>query len=337
MQENKRAKLAARTTAATLRPLTRVIPSNKFGVLATRAIIASSLAAFGPTLPGTGIRAIDVRIGTGRIRGEWICSARTVRKGAVILYLHGSAYVACSPKTHRGLTSRLSADTQLPVFVCRYRRAPRHCFPTAANDALAAYKWLLSQGYEKVIVVGDSAGGHMAVDLALGLARAGEPGPKALVLFSPLYDLTFALSEAQERIRRDPMVSAKQARQLVEHYTRGVDPAHERLSLSVRNAPPLPPMLIQAGGAEMLSADARQLARDAAAAGGSCVLEIWPHQMHVFQALPVLIPEARPALRVAANFIDNILCPDHSVGTNAAAANDVPASEVLTKKREMAS
>jgi len=297
-------------TAATLRPLTTVIPLNRAGVVLSRMIVAGGLAAFSPRLAGTGIELVDERNAAGeRVRGEWVRGPGAVRDDAVILYIHGSGYVICSPRTHRGLTSRLSAYTGLPVFSCDYRLAPRHRFPSAADDVSAAFRWLLAQGYaaEKIIIAGDSAGGHLAVDLTLELGREGHPTPGALVLFSPLYDTTFALAAAQERLRRDPMISAQQARKLLNLYTDGVDPVHRRLALATADAKDLPPMLIQAGGAEMLSADARRLAADVVATGGRCELEIWPDQMHVFQALQALIPEAKPALRRAAAFISEQL------------------------------
>jgi monoterpene epsilon-lactone hydrolase len=63
------------------------------------------------------------------------------------------------------------------------------------------------------------------------------------------------------------------------------------------------PSTWQAGGAEMLVADARRLAKDVIAAGGDCELQVWPDQVHVFQALPKLAPEARPAMRRVAAFV----------------------------------
>jgi acetyl esterase/lipase len=69
-------------------------------------------------------------------------------------------------------------------------------------------------------------------------------------------------------------------------------------------------MLVQAGGAEMLSADARHLHTMVRTAGGDCTLEIWPGQVHVFQALPRLAPEADAALGRAADF----LCAAFAVG-----------------------
>jgi epsilon-lactone hydrolase len=86
-------------------------------------------------------------------------------------------------------------------------------------------------------------------------------------------------------------------------YCAGTDLAHPRLNLDVAGGRRMPPTLIQAGGAEMLVADARRLAADVTAAGGDCELQVWPDQVHVFQALPRLTPEAAPAMRRVAAFV----------------------------------
>jgi acetyl esterase/lipase len=126
-------------------------------------------------------------------------------------------------------------------------------------------------------------------------------------LFSPLIDLTFGLAAARERSCPDPTMRAVHAARLVALYSSGIDPAHHRLSLDVAGGPALPPTLIQAGGAEMLVADARRLAADISAAGGSCLLQVWPDQVHVFQALPRLSPEAAKAMAHVARFIETSL------------------------------
>ena len=94
---------------------------------------------------------------------------------------------------------------------------------------------------------------------------------------------------------------------LLELYCAGIDSSHPRLKLDVAAGRTLPPTLIQAGGAEMLAADAIALADDIRTAGGELRAAVWPDQVHVFQALPRLTPEARPAMRHIAGFIAHAL------------------------------
>jgi acetyl esterase/lipase len=305
-----RSRLAAEATARTLRPLTAVIPANRRGVRFARRLVAGSLAVFGPPLRGSRVVRVAPPLGPGPTpRGEWVRGPGAEREDGVVLYVHGSAYTICSARTHRGITTRLSAKTGLPVFACDYRLAPGHRFPAAADDVRAAYEWLIGEGHDpaRIVLAGDSAGGHLAVDLALELIREDRTPPAALVAFSPVLDLSMSLAAARERMRPDPMISAARAARLLDLYVDGHDHTVPRLSFSFDGADRFPPVLVQAGGREMLAADAIELARGLESAGASCRLEVWPGQMHVFQALPRVVPEADRALDTAAEFIDDQL------------------------------
>jgi epsilon-lactone hydrolase len=304
-----RSRAAALVSALTLRQISAVLPAEQaWGLWLSRQIVARIMDAFGPSLAGTSVEPIDTVQPDGhRIVGEWVRAHGVPPRRGAIYFVHGSGYALCSPRTHRRLTAWLSRLTGLPVFAVDYRLAPRHRFPTAADDVRAGWDWLTRQvAADHIVIAGDSAGGHLAVDLLLQ-PDVAVSRPAALVLFSPLIDLTFALAAAREELRRDPAIRAVDAARLVALYSGSVDPAHQRLTLDVAGGPPLPPTLIQAGGAEMLVADARHLAADIRAGGGSCLLQVWPDQVHVFQALPRLSPEAARAMAHVARFIDTSL------------------------------
>ena len=310
-----RSRGAAAVSTYTLRPISGLIPPERaWGIWLSRQIIARVMGTFGPPLSGTRVEQVDTMLpDRRRVKGEWVYGPRTptseTRRSSTsagaIYYVHGSGYAVCSPKTHRRLTSWLSSLTGLPVFSIDYRLAPRHRFPAAADDVRAGWDWLIKicgVPTKQIVVAGDSAGGHLIVDMLLQPEVAASP-PAASVLFSPLYDITFGLCLAREQVRPDPAARAADAVRLVSLYHAGVDPSHHRLRLNVAGGPALPPTLIQAGGAEMLQEDARQLATDIRAAGGRCELQVWPHQVHVFQALPRMTPEAAKAMAYVARFI----------------------------------
>ncbi|WP_299570161.1 alpha/beta hydrolase [uncultured Williamsia sp.] len=309
MSPSQRSRWLAATTALWLRPLAEVIPATRGGVLLARGVVATAMRIGGGLPAGTHVDRVDTTGPDGaRVRGEWVRAAATSDARPVILYVHGSAFSICSPATHRSLVARLSRETGLPAFTVDYRLAPEHRHPAASDDVAAAYRWLLALGYtpDDIVLAGDSAGGHLILELLSDNARAGRTQPSAVVMMSPLIDLTLGLAQQRERVRRDPMISAAAARALVDHYIRDVrdDP---RLVLDVDPAHPLPPTLIQAGGAEMLCADAEHAAEMIRRAGGPCRLSVWPGQMHVFQAFPRLVPEANRALAEAAHFITRVL------------------------------
>ncbi|MFI6867777.1 alpha/beta hydrolase [Nocardia sp. NPDC050406] len=304
-QASRQARLAATASVIGLRRINGLLPRNSVGIQAGRGLIAGVMAAFGPTLPGT--RVTPVR--SGAVRGEWVRAAGVAQGERAIYYIHGSGYVVCSARTHRGLASRLSKLTGLPVFLIDYRLAPEHRFPAAAEDVEAGYRWLLDNGYraENLVVGGDSAGGHLALDLLLQNATRGIAQPAGVFMFSPLMDLTLTLAQRRDRALPDPMAPARTGRRLIELYTEGQQPDSPRLRLTIASGTVLPPLLVQASEGEMLADDARHLHDMAVAAGGRCELELWPGRIHVFQALPLLVPEAVPALRRTREFIATAL------------------------------
>lgn len=305
-----RSRAAAALSSLTLRQISAVLPADRaWGLWLSRQIVARVMDAFGPSLSRTRVEGVDARLTDGRhVVGEWVRGLGVEAADTAVYFLHGSGYALCSPRTHRRLTSWLSSLTGLPVFCVDYRLAPEHPFPAAAEDVHAGWDWLQAQGFspERVVIAGDSAGGHLAVDLLLQPEIAARP-PAGLVLFSPLLDLTFSLARAREQLRPDPAIRSADAIRLVRLYCGGTDPAHPRLALDVANGPTMPRTLIQAGGSEMLAADAHQMTADIRAAGGECELQVWPDQVHVFQALPRLSPEAASAMRHAATFIAELL------------------------------
>ncbi|MDL9946925.1 alpha/beta hydrolase [Gordonia sp. ABSL11-1] len=303
MTQNSRAsRRAAWLARRTLRPFAEILPAGPLQIHTSRALVAAGMLIGCP--PPHHVR-ID-KLGTGTFRGEWVYPPETSESRQVILYVHGSGYAICSARTHRGIVARLAHLTGMPAFTVDYRLAPEHPFPAAADDVEAAYAWLQDIGYRagNITLVGDSAGGHLILDLLAENVRRSRPQPRSVVMMSPLVDLTLELARRREReVAPDPLISARAARRLVRHYTADHPDDLPRLKLTLDRADDLPRTLIQAGGAEMLVADAEEARRMLVDAGADCTLEIWPGQLHVFQALPALIPEAIPALRTVAAFI----------------------------------
>ena len=102
-----------------------------------------------------------------------------------MLQLHGGGYLGRIRHAYRDfavLYSKLTKDRA--VLSVDYRVAPEDPYPAALEDALASYQWLRERGLkgEQIIVVGDSAGGGLALALAMYLRDQGEELPKKLVL-----------------------------------------------------------------------------------------------------------------------------------------------------------
>ncbi len=139
------------------------------------------------------------------IQGRWTRNADAARR--VILYLHGGAFILRLPNTHTAFAAQFCAELGASAFLPWYRLAPEHPFPAAPEDCFAAYRLLLDAGYRPndIVLMGDSAGGNLALSSLHLIRRAGLPCPAAAVAFSPITD--FAEISATWRLNRwrDPM------------------------------------------------------------------------------------------------------------------------------------
>lgn len=299
--------LVAATARGVLRPLTQVIPADEHGLAVMDRVLRGALVVSRPRRENS-VEKVDTPFAGQRVRGDWVKAPNVASDAPPILYIHGGAFSMCSPETHRGLIGELSAAARRPVFAVRYRLAPRYPYPAAADDALTAYRWLTKEGMATtssgtVALAGDSAGGQLAAATALGAREHRLPIPDAMLLMSPVLDLTCRLAKDRDLRRRDPFASATSASRTLGLYLAGADPADPRVSVLAANLTDMPPTLIQVGGREMLLDDSRVFAGRLRAAGVSSRLQVFRGQIHVFQAMFRLLPEAREALRLSGEFL----------------------------------
>jgi acetyl esterase/lipase len=250
-----------------------------------------------PVVPGVRVKRVSTSV-----QGEWVWAPEANDAAGVVLVLHGSGYLICSSRTHRGFASHLSEYSGMPTFAIDYRLAPEHPFPAAEDDAFAAYRWLLTQGHDpaKVVVAGDSAGGHLAVALALRLRAEGLPAPAALVLFGPLIDPSYRACISDPRVRRQPL-DPRTARRAVALYVGDHDAQDPRLCLLNADLSDLPPIQIHYGSREVMRADAEAFAAQVVDSRGRCDEQMWPGLMHGYWLWPR--DGGLTSLRVAGHFI----------------------------------
>ena len=255
----------------------------------------------------------------GGVTGEWL---RPTGGGAAgtLLYLHGGGYFACSPQTHRPITSGF-ARRGLNVFAPDYRLAPEHPFPAAINDATAAYRGLLARGVpaHSIVVGGDSAGGGLALAMLLSLRDAGDQLPAAAILFSPWTDLAGTGASLTANHSRDAMFPGKGMDRAAAPYLNGTDPYHPLASPLYADLGGLPRLLVHVGTYEILLDDSQRLVEKAKAAGTPATLQSWPVVPHVWQLFRM--PEAEQSIDLAATFLHAALSGPEFCETSALTAD----------------
>jgi acetyl esterase/lipase len=236
----------------------------------------------------------------GGVRTETLTPANADEKGAV-LYIHGGAFLAGSPVTHRALTWRLADALGVPVYAVDYRLAPEHRFPAALDDIVAAYRALLERGVSKIWVGGDSAGGNLTLTLTLKLKALGLPLPAALVCLSPVTDLAGEFESHRANAKSDAMFDARLLPLVAPIYC--ADAADPLVSPLRGDVSGFPPTLIQCSAIELLRDDGVKMAEKLSNAGVTVELDVWPGVYHVWQLSADILPEARRAIEKIVAFL----------------------------------
>jgi epsilon-lactone hydrolase len=252
-------------------------------------------------LPPQLTRDLDL---LGGVPTEWTRAPRPHR--GVILYCHGGGYALGSPKVYRGLAARLATSTGCDVAAIDYRLAPEHPYPAAPDDAISAYRDLLSRAIDprSIVIAGDSAGGNLALVTLLRARDSGLMLPCAAVLLSPWTDLTGSGASMRANVKRDPMLPAHRIDEAARLYARHADLAHPDISPLFADLTGLPPLAIHVGTTEVLLDDSQRLAERARQHGVDVELSIWHRMPHVFPMFADFIPEGRRALSDIGAFVD---------------------------------
>jgi acetyl esterase/lipase len=261
-------------------------------------------------------RPVDVN----GVPGEWVLApgADTSRR---VLYLHGGAFIAGSPNSHRTITSRYSEEIGAAVLAVDYRLMPEHRRQAGIEDCRTAYLWILENGPDgpsapqRLYVSGDSAGGNLSLALSNWIRDEGLRRPDGVIALSPLTDASNTSPSMRSNVYTDTMLGPlfgsllKIPRPLLnwfyllENRVRSVNPAVSPVRADLSN---LPPTLIQASEAEMLLDDGRRYVNKARAAGSPAFLQTWPGLLHVWQIFNPEVPEAMEAFGKIREFVADV-------------------------------
>jgi epsilon-lactone hydrolase len=259
--------------------------------------------------PGAGTEVVPVD--AGGVPGEFITTPAS-RPDRDVLFLHGGGYVTGSGALYRHFTWRIAMAARARVLAIDYRLAPEYPFPAALDDALAAYHWLVAGRAvpRRTAVMGDSAGGGLALALLLRLRDDGLELPAAAIALSPWTDLALTGASFSFNEKADPMLSTADARLFADCYLAGADPRNPYASPLYGDPAGLPPTLIHVGSDEILRDDAVRMAAILRAAGCRAEIEVWPRMPHVWHLFAPALPEARQAIANIGAFADQLLPAD---------------------------
>ncbi|MFM7028780.1 MAG: alpha/beta hydrolase [Chakrabartia sp.] len=250
---------------------------------------------------GVPVRRVTMDLPSGPVEARLY---GTVRKGVpapLMLYWHGGGFVLRTVEDEEFVPRSIAAATDGLVLACGYRRGPEARFPAAQDDAWAAYLWVSDnaavQGWDRnrLALIGEGAGGNLALNVALQVRDAGEIAPLSLVLIYPWVSSDFGGASHRDHAHAVPFNRAM-LHWMLDHYLRSPGDLNDpRMNLLAAELWGLPPVLIVAADIDPLASDGLALAERLSAAGVPVVHKSYAGVTHGFFGLAPVVREAAQA------------------------------------------
>jgi monoterpene epsilon-lactone hydrolase len=270
---------------------------------------------------------VPMNVGADRAKGDFMTSDRLVPRGVkrteeviagvpvvrstsgssdrgTVLYFHGGAYVTGSAKS---IGVPVAAKGGPDVVSVEYRLSPEHPYPAGQNDAMAVYRSLLeSVGPDRLMVMGDSAGGGLTLTLIQEVAAAGLPMPAGIMPIYPWGDLSASSPSWQSNKGKDILVHS-QVSESARWYAGDLDLRDPLVSPMFGSFVGFPPTYMVVGTRDLLVDDAKYIERRMSQDGVPVRLDVFEGAPHGFNGVPTA--GGRDCNRRIRRFIDAVLPP----------------------------
>lgn len=239
----------------------------------------------------------------------------------VLVYHHGGGWIFSSIAATDGVCRLIADEAAVIVVSVDYRLAPEHPYPAASDDGEDAFLWAranadaLGGDPARVGVGGDSAGGHIAINIAQRQAIAGTPGPAAMLLFYPgtglpVGDRSFALFGSGYGLD-STFIDFILPRVFPEYAGPDALPAAPPDDLMdplhARSLAGLPPAVVAGAGFDILRDSGRAFAARLEAEGVPVRYTLYPSLAHSFLQFSAIVDDADAASREQARAFGQVV------------------------------
>jgi len=251
------------------------------------------------------------------VKAEWLTTT-TSRPTKIMLFMHGGGFVFNSTKLHRDLIARIASSARVTALSIDYSLAPENPFPTALNEVVTAYKWLLSRNVlaKDIALVGDSAGGSLVLSALHVLRDEGQPLPCCAVAIAPATDATRVDAGDVLQPTEDLFINPQTLTFFIDAYFKDTPHDHPHASPQHGSLKGFPPLLLHAAKNETLHTDAARFVAKAKQHGVDARLYQADGLWHVWHLYARYLPEARAAIRDIGHFINQHITTERVHGKN---------------------
>jgi len=206
-----------------------------------------------------------------------------------MLYFHGGGFVLPMFDVHWPMAATMVEQLGISISLPLYELVPENKYSRADEQADAAFAKIAAEhDPAKIVLNGDSAGGHMALSLALRLSKTDGPKPGKLVLFAPWLDVTMQDEGMRAVEPHDFMLKVDALRAMGTIWADDRDPASPACSplyTPIEELAQLPPTRIFTGRHDLFIIDSRSFTHKLREAGVDAKLAEYEGAPHVFMAI----------------------------------------------------
>lgn len=226
----------------------------------------------------------------------------------VVVYFHGGGFVIADLDVYDGGPRGVSKMADVIVVSVHYRQAPEHHFPAAHDDALAAYRWVLENAQtfrgdpQKVAVMGESAGGNLAIGVSMMARDAGLAAPKHQLLVYPVAGVDMDNESYVENADAKPL-NKPMMKWFVKHiFANEADAQDPRINIVEKaNLSGLPSTTVICAEIDPLRTEGELLAEKLEQAGVDVRHKTFNGSTHEFFGMAAVVPDAAAAQTFAAH------------------------------------
>ena len=228
----------------------------------------------------------------------------------VIFYIHGGGWVIANLDTYDASARALTNAARAVVVSTHYRQAPEHKFPAAHDDVYAVYKWTLENAKSlngdpaRMAVAGESAGGNMAVHVAMKARDEKQGTLRHQVLVYPVADRNFETPSYKQNANAKPLNRAGMMWFFNHYLGSDADAKDPRISLLSANLKGLPPATVITAEIDPLRSEGQALAARLKEAGVDVSARDYEGVTHEFFGMGAVVDKAKDAVQFAARGLE---------------------------------
>ncbi len=245
-------------------------------------------------------KVVDRKIGSNAIR---IYTPIVATQGPlpVIVYFHGGGWVLADLDTYDASARAIAKGAEAIVVSADYRHAPEHKFPAAHDDAIAAYQWVTSHASsfggdpKRIAVAGESAGGNLALNVAIAARDKSMMQPLHQLLIYPVAQTSMATPSYTEWANARPLDRASMSWFVEKAFRSPSDKSDPRISLVDANLAGLASTTIVLAEIDPLRSDGELLANRLQSAGVEVDHKLYTGVTHEFFGMGAYVADALAA------------------------------------------